>query len=168
MFKKISLFVVPLVAVATFSSPVFAVDQDDCGIWICLPYGFGTGCSGPKSAFESRIRNHKSPLPSMSSCVSLANKEAAAAGIAPLAEDKTASSKDGFAALIASYDYCVKRASGKEDDCLEWATKPERIVKGTSCNIKNEGDNEPLGCVSTLRWVDVFVSGVQQGETYYY
>lgn len=46
-----------------------AASQDECAIWLCLPAGFGEGCSGAHNAFKKRLRKGKSPLPSWNSCV---------------------------------------------------------------------------------------------------
>lgn len=49
--------------------PAYAAgDSDDCAIWLCLPGGFPSGCSGAFSAFKKRLRKGRSPLPSLSSC----------------------------------------------------------------------------------------------------
>ncbi|HGJ5866556.1 MAG TPA: hypothetical protein ACHBZ9_04875 [Arsenophonus nasoniae] len=45
-----------------------AVSEDECAIWLCLPAGFGEGCSGAHHAFEKRLSKGKSPLPSWHSC----------------------------------------------------------------------------------------------------
>jgi hypothetical protein len=45
-----------------------AASEDDCAIWLCLPGGFPSGCAGAKSAWQKRLRQGKSPLPSFSSC----------------------------------------------------------------------------------------------------
>ena len=43
--------------------------QAHCGIWICLPGGFGEGCSAQRSAFFSRLSMMCAPLPTYSGCV---------------------------------------------------------------------------------------------------
>ena len=39
-----------------------------CAIWLCLPVGFGAGCSQPRSEFKKAIRKGRNPLPSWGSC----------------------------------------------------------------------------------------------------
>lgn len=55
---------------ATFATSAEASSNDnECGIWLCLPVGFGVqGCSEPKKAFLKRIRKGRSPLPSLGRC----------------------------------------------------------------------------------------------------
>lgn len=55
----------------TSSQPAAAASNDECGIWLCLPGGFGSGCSGPKREFIKRITHRpkpKPPLPPYMSC----------------------------------------------------------------------------------------------------
>ena len=37
-------------------SPGYSASQDACAIWICLPGGFPSGCSGAYSEFKKRIK----------------------------------------------------------------------------------------------------------------
>lgn len=45
-----------------------AASDDECAIWLCLPYGFGEGCGSAHKAFLKRIEKRKSPLPDWNSC----------------------------------------------------------------------------------------------------
>lgn len=48
-----------------------AIDEDDCGIWLCLPQGFPSGCAPHYAAYIARITHKpkpKPPLPQFSSC----------------------------------------------------------------------------------------------------
>jgi len=43
--------------------------QSHCGIWLCLPAGFGAGCAAQHSAFKSRLAKRRcDALPSYSNC----------------------------------------------------------------------------------------------------
>ena len=64
---KKKYFLIAAISLA-LSIPVFAADQDDCAIWLCLPTGFPSGCSGAKSAFKKRIKHLRPPLPDLMSC----------------------------------------------------------------------------------------------------
>lgn len=63
---KIILF--SLIVIVGFCSESKAASQVECAIWLCLPGGFPTGCSDAYSAFKSRIKKGKPPLPDLSSC----------------------------------------------------------------------------------------------------
>ena len=56
------------VLVASTLTPCYAASQTDCGIWLCLPTGFPSGCGAEKAAFLHRMEHFKSPLPSFASC----------------------------------------------------------------------------------------------------
>ena len=48
-----------LLAVFVLSpSSGYSASQDACAIWICLPGGFPSGCSGAYSEFKKRIKFH--------------------------------------------------------------------------------------------------------------
>ncbi len=55
----------------SFAAPSIAKAQSQaaCAIWLCLPGGFPSGCSEAYDEFKHRIREGKSPLPDLSSCV---------------------------------------------------------------------------------------------------
>jgi len=50
------------------AKPLIASSQEACAIWLCLPAGFPSGCSGAYSEFLHRIKHRKPPLPSLTSC----------------------------------------------------------------------------------------------------
>jgi len=56
-------------------SPGYSASQDACAIWICLPGGFPSGCSGAYSEFQKRIKKGRDPLPRLSSCTTGPNGE---------------------------------------------------------------------------------------------
>lgn len=57
------------------SKVAMASSQDACAIWICLPGGFPSGCSGAYSEFKKRIKKGRDPLPKLSSCTTGPNSE---------------------------------------------------------------------------------------------
>src|SRR5690606_26010197 len=92
-----------LAALFTFSGLAFptasyAVSQNECAIWICLPGGFPSGCSGAYSAMIDRIKDEKSPLPSFGSCA------------VSVPGSSEMSYQQGYAAYIPEHDVCVNRA----------------------------------------------------------
>ena len=58
------------IAIATTTPGVVqaAPSSDECAIWLCLPYGFPTGCSDARKAMERRLLNFQSPIPRWDSC----------------------------------------------------------------------------------------------------
>lgn len=146
-----------------------ATSNDECAIWLCLPTGFPSGCSDAKSAMMKRIKHFKSPLPSLSSCLT----DASAEGV------DTSSTGEmtydyGYAAHIPTYTYCsAKRRVAKDTyECREETTVEEHYVKGTQCGYKRV-DKEtttkyPSNCDATYRYIDEYVDGVQYGDTYYF
>ena len=70
-------FVLIVMAMLLFSPSKIATasSQDACAIWICLPGGFPSGCSGPYSEFKKRIKKGRDPLPKLSSCTTGPNGE---------------------------------------------------------------------------------------------
>ncbi|MCZ4283081.1 hypothetical protein O4H49_20015 [Kiloniella laminariae] len=57
-------------SIVALSQTASAIDEDDCGIWLCLPQGFPGGCEPHYAAYIKRITSTppKPPLPKMSSC----------------------------------------------------------------------------------------------------
>ncbi len=53
----------------------YAASQNDCAIWLCLPAGFPSGCSGAHSAFKTRLKHGRPLLPNLLSCTSGPNGE---------------------------------------------------------------------------------------------
>ena len=74
--KFLKLTMLALLAVFVLNpSPGYSASQDACAIWICLPGGFPSGCSGAYSEFKKRIKKGKDPLPRLSSCTTGPNGE---------------------------------------------------------------------------------------------
>jgi len=143
--------------------PAQAASDDECGIWMCLPTGFGEGCSGAKKAFKKRIKSFKSPLPSFASCL-----KGSPTGV----PHDNFTARNGIAAYIPSQKVCTaseRKSMHHEPTCIAWKTMPERYVKGQRC--EREGDNRhrtPLGCVGTYSYTEVYRNGGQLGQTHYY
>lgn len=141
-------------------SPALAASQDECAIWICLPGGFPSGCGAAHSAMIDRVKDMKNPLPSFSSCA---------------VQDGTGSKMShdyNYAALISEHKVCKQYSyhGGRDGSsrCEEWETIPTHYEKGRICRIGINGDRTPKYCVSTYRYVDVFINGEKAGDTYYW
>ena len=165
-----TLLTVTLFVPVGHSPPVQAASQAECGIWLCLPTGFGQGCSASKRAFKKRVKRFKPPLPRFSSCV----VQTDAVPNAP-----TFTSKSGFAAHISSYRECVrtKEVRHRKDDtrtvCADGRTIPSRIGKDTKCRFLGAGSLEERGrvpkhCTKTMRYTEVYRDGQRFGKTHYY
>ncbi len=161
-----ALLIGSLLITPFFSQGALASSSDECAIWMCLPTGFPSGCDGAKSAFKHRVKRHKSPLPSFSSCLQ---------GSSASNNSDRFTSKDGVAAYIPSYKYCAKSQSvwkGKgeyESVCVDERVIPEQIIKGRACyHNRKERTSSPTNCAKTLRYTEVYRNGVQFGKTHYY
>ncbi|MGM0988565.1 MAG: conjugal transfer protein TraL [Pseudomonadota bacterium] len=158
MMMKSAILGAALIASATISSNAQAASEDECAIWICLPGAFPATCEAAKSAMIDRVEDLKPPLPPFSAC--------SADGT-----DHGMSSNHGVAAYIPPRRECVRRNhSSNRNECIRWENKPERYVKGTSCQTHpKENTRSPKGCSRTVRYVEVFdANGDQQGDTYYW
>lgn len=141
-----------------------AASYDECGIWLCLPTGFGTGCSGAKSAFKKRIKAFKSPLPSFSSCLS---------GSDALSSSDNFTAQNGIAAYIPPQRICTKYQASSmqhyDKECVAYETIPERYVKGSRCQRYSDDKHKtPRGCTTTYRYTEVYRNGSKFGQTHYY
>lgn len=146
----------------------FSASEDECAIWLCLPTGFPSGCSGAKDAFIDRITSFppKSPLPSFAGCL-VSPPEAIAAGLQP---SEFSFSQD-YAAYVPAREVCTKTEFGQRREvCVETAIEPEHYVKDTRCVSSGRygTSKTPEGCTETYFYVDVFIDGVATGETYYW
>jgi hypothetical protein len=158
--KGFSAFIVSFL----MSSSVSAVTIPECEIWLCAPYGFGTGCSPAKRALIKRLRPKPEPaLPTLLSCAKLD----------PLYKsfkNKGMNWDHGFAAKMPATTSC-RRWDNKGDYCIGGREViPERMIEGRPC-IRTGGDNDvwsPHGCIGTYRYVKVFQYAVQEGTTYYF
>jgi len=153
-------------------SPIASADKGaECAIWLCLPTGFGSGCSAAKRAFKYRIKHFKPPLPSFASCLVKGG-----GGNTGLADDFT--SKEGFAAYIPTHDICsqyeyVGHGRERSKYCVSHKTIPARYVMDTRCVQKRQGKrgkgpSQPTGCVETVRYVQVLTNGLVTGETTFF
>ncbi len=147
------------------SLPSQAASDDECAIWMCLPSGFPSGCSGAKSAFKDRVKHFKPALPNFHECV----KDT---GNSTGGDQFTA--KNGIAAFIPSYKVCVRseyvrRGSESQRECVEWKQTLPEYKKGQRCRYdRDDKQRYPLHCTRTYKYSEVYRNGVQYGETHYY
>ena len=127
--------------------PALAASEDECSIWLCLPGGFPNGCAAAHAAMVKRVSKLKSPLPDFSSCV-----------VNPPEGSADMKAKDGYAAYIPSkYNSYTK------------TTTPASYIRGKICaRLTGDKFKTPKGCVSTVRWAEVYLDGNQTGPTYYW
>ncbi|WP_274881991.1 conjugal transfer protein TraL [Vibrio harveyi] len=160
------LFMVAITAAFLLpAQTTYAASDDECAIWLCLPTGFPSGCSGAKSAFKKRIKNLKTPLPSFGSCLF--------SGELPLSaptHNTDMTSKHGLAAYIPPRRVCVSWDTGKDwSRCSKTEVRPSQIIKDQSCHINHkQGTSSPKYCSHTISYVETFQDGEQYGETYYF
>ncbi len=146
------------VAATLASIPVQAASQDECSIWLCLPGGFPSGCDAAKSALKNRVKKHKPPLPPFSSCA-----------VSSGSNGSQMSYTHNFAALIAEQRICKRWSGSNNNRCVGgWKVIPKHYKKGTHCNRGRDGSRSPKGCITTKRYVDVYVNGQAAGPTYYW
>ncbi|WP_234498179.1 hypothetical protein [Vibrio maritimus] len=151
---------------AIYSPNVSAASDAECGIWLCLPTGFTSGCGEARSAFWSRIKSFKSPLPGFHECIKSAPNTSG-----HNADNFT--SQTGIAAQIASYKVCtqtkrIRRGGEWQETCVAWETVPATVIKGVRCRIDKEGHRSPAHCTKTLRYTEVYRNGQLFGQTHYY
>ncbi|MGR5298462.1 conjugal transfer protein TraL [Vibrio mediterranei] len=164
---KPKFFMAAIIAVFLMPSPPTYANDADCAIWLCLPTGFPSGCEEAKDAFKDRIKNFKSPLPSLPSCFVDTGEKTSSGNV---------TSTDGYAALIPETTKCVSWGQRRYDHewhryCSEHKTIPTHIIKGARCSQhRRDGKtiSNPSGCSLTIRYVDTYVDGQAYGETYYF
>ncbi|WP_321273645.1 conjugal transfer protein TraL [uncultured Vibrio sp.] len=144
--------------------PTYAASEDECAIWLCLPTGFPSGCSGAKRAFVKRIKKFKPPLPNFASCLFSGDVPHGS----PSGSDMSA--KDGLAAYIPPQKVCVRWHERNDwRICTKFEIEPSKIIEGTSCRISGkEGTRSPKNCSRTIRYVTTYIDGQPYGETHYF
>jgi len=154
-----AVLTIPLLTTPTAQA---APSGDECAIWMCLPTGFITGCSGARKAFLKRIKKFKPPLPSFTSC--LVSSPASATGA------DTFTSDYGVAAYIPPQQICTQYEQNFKDGyrCVAWRTEPEQYIKKRSCYKDNNGYSSPKNCTHTVRYTEVYRNGVLFGQPHYY
>ncbi len=155
-------------ALALISPVTHAFDARDCSIWLCLPFGFPSGCGEAKDAFKDRIMDFKSPLPRLDKCLLKSDT--------PLAQGATSpsmTSKEGIAAYIPQrrecqhYEIRHQGSKHREKVCVEWKTLPPQAIKNVRCRV-SDTSSTPKHCTRTIRYVDFFMDGKPYQETRYY
>ncbi|AUZ86160.1 conjugal transfer protein TraL [Methylophaga nitratireducenticrescens] len=123
-------------------STTYAVSQDECAIWLCLPGGFPSGCSAAESAMEDRIKDEEPPLPPFSSCAVDGGYQAGSQ-------------------MTYDYGWAVYEPPQTCNGWFSWGCTPSpgRWVKNGSCST--------MMC-QRKRYIDVFVDGQAVGNTYYF
>ncbi|MGD1336094.1 hypothetical protein ACP6H1_27250 [Vibrio harveyi] len=169
LFRILPLMALILVGL---SSPPAMASSDECGIWLCMPFGFPSGCGDAKKAFKDRIKHFKSPLPPLHKCWFKSDN---LPGVPATENVPSMGSKEGIAALIPTHSQCTKwhetNVGNKhhETTCIEYKTIQAHAVKDTSCKFGGGGEkNTPQYCTRTIRYVDFLMDGQPYQDTYYY
>ncbi|HFQ5361944.1 TPA: conjugal transfer protein TraL [Vibrio vulnificus] len=162
MLKPRSLATLAMTSFVYLLTPnsAYAVSDDECAIWMCLPTGFTTGCSGAKKAFKKRVKRFKPPLPSFSSCLRGPGEEG---------EDQYTADY-GVVAYIPPRKVCTHYYSNTREEriCSTWTVLPEQYLKHQSCRRDRDGERYPQYCTTTLRFTEVYRNGLLFGQTHYY
>ncbi|EPI2026863.1 hypothetical protein ACSYON_004067 [Vibrio vulnificus] len=162
MLKPRSLATLAITSLLYLLTPnaAYSASDDECAIWMCLPTGFTTGCSGAKKAFKNRVKKFKPPLPSFSSCLKGSGGEG---------QDQY-SSDYGVAAYIPPRKVCTqyRPTFQGERECTQWETQPEQYLKHQRCQQNRDGDRYPRYCTKTVRFTEVYQNGQLFGDTHYY
>lgn len=156
-----------LIIHALASLPSYAASDAECSIWLCLPTGFPSGCGEAKSAFIKRIKKHKSPLPSFSSCAIPAANLPAGTPISHM------TAKQGIAAVMSYSRQCTQWEANQRGQtvCTKWEMKPDKVIRGTSCRTYGNKEHKyrrPEGCIGSTEWIETYMDGKKYGNTFYY
>jgi len=108
-------------------SPGYSASQDACAIWICLPGGFPSGCSGAYSEFQKRIKKGRDPLPRLSSCTTGPNGEKVD-GHYQLGYERFEPCDDGYVLRERSQGY-----RAVEGACYRQFCAPSQFKDNSSC-----------------------------------
>jgi len=151
--NNFKIFAIFFIVLSIFSFKSFAVSNDECAIWLCAPSGFSpSACSSPYDAMIKRVYHHKSPVPSLSSClVSSSNSDTSLySKNSSLLDSKSTtddfSSKDGRVAFMYH--------------------DQNNVVYNTTCvhyTRHHHHDSEeiwhPKGCTSSGYYIQLFNNG---------
>lgn len=161
------LFIMALISITPLTS--IAASDDECGIWLCAPLGFGPSeCAGPHRAMIRRLHKLQSPLPSLSSCGKNVRSDNVVA-------------HDGRAAYIPSHDICTEykeetvytnMGPQKTQKCVAYGPSGDSWVKDRYCN-PNCGSTgchpDPKGCTRTDYYIEISNSdGTTIGQPYFF
>ena len=133
--------------ISFYSAPVKASGDAECGIWLCLPTGFPSGCGESKDAFKKRIKKFKPPLPSFIGCMIKQDQ------IPPQLADSYQPS-----AMTYNNNVAARMPNGS-------------YLEGVACTIRHGSNSSgiifwsPKGCTGTFNFVKVYIDGNQTGET---
>ncbi len=149
-------------------SALAGFDARDCSIWLCMPFGFPSGCEDAKDAFKDRLKHLKSPLPRIEKCW-LNTDSAIPTGDVTQSMDAV----QGIAAYIPEHQECQRyeiRYQGskhQEKVCVESVTIPPQAIKDKVCT-KHESGEYPEGCTRTINYTDFLMNGEPYQDTYYF
>ncbi|WP_261887441.1 conjugal transfer protein TraL [Vibrio aerogenes] len=155
-----------LLCLSVLSRPAFAVDEDSCSIWLCLPTGFPSGCGKAHKAFIKRLKHFKPPLPNISSCI-VQNSVQLSDGTTETVSHMTSTHR--LAAFVPAYRKCIHYVEhGHTEHCQSWKTYPPKLYKNRRCYIDKDGIHTPRRCSRTLDYLETYMDGQKYGETYYW
>lgn len=133
----------------------YSASQDACAIWICLPGGFPSGCSGAYSEFKKRIKKGRDPLPRLSSCTTGPNDETVN-GYYQLGYERFEPCEDGFVLRERRQGY---RAT--EGVCYRTHCAPSQFQENNIC------ENYQAILRPKPQYVKMWVNGEYLGQYFY-
>ncbi len=153
-----------MLAISLLSPSALAgFDARDCSIWLCMPFGFPSGCEDAKDAFKDRLKHLKSPLPRIEKCWLNTDSVIPTGG--------TSQSMDaiqGIAAYIPEHQECQRYENHYNDRiCVQSVTIPPQAIKDKVC-AKHDGNVSPKGCTRTINYTDFLMDGEPYQDTYYF
>ncbi|MFT5719484.1 MAG: hypothetical protein ACI9T7_003699 [Oleiphilaceae bacterium] len=133
------------VAASIYSASVFAATEDECAAWICAAGSFAPAeCKPPFNAMMKRIKKLKPPLPAISSCPKSKENSSLLASLG--VKESQMSHNYGAASIMPS-------GANIKTPCIHYGG--------------DDGEWTPHGCVSG-RFIEVFIEGEQEGDTYFW
>ena len=147
-FRILFIFVV---IIAGFSEKSNAASEAECAIWLCLPGGFPTGCTAAHSAFKSRIKKGKPPLPDLSAC-SIGSDGKSSNGRYEMGHEYFEPCKEGYVLRQTGYGIA---SSGRCE---------RKFCRGESCQVQ---DSYEATRRSKPSYVKMWVDGQYLGQFFY-
>ncbi len=164
--KTITLLLAMIALLFSISASAMSQKDAACGIWLCLPSGFGEGCGPSYSEFKRRIKKRINPLPSIASCQS----DVSLNGILS-EESKSAADRYNYRTGVAVYAKvrreCTTWQDGFEGDryCVAW-DMTDCWYEGLHC-----GDHPWTGginCTTIGYFVKITQDNIDFGEPAFY
>lgn len=154
--KKLWMIALALLLAVPALPQQAAASTAECEIWLCLPGGFPSGCEPAYSAFKSRIRAGKSPLPPLSSCGS--------------------SSQGNYKMGYEPYENCkpgYQMRGGQNTGSRDSNDGPARCVE-TNCRQRGQGYMQEEQCDTYAAvpkpkpyFLQMWIDGEYQGKHYF-